>query len=122
MYIVGATLDDINNALAKTNEQYNNNICYNHFPELVCTTREGKPKYRLTLRVKNSKGEGARRGYTGRRLISACWHVHGTFFDNLPPTTTIITAGGTTHPGTEWQDRNIGSILHPLFFSEACDC
>jgi hypothetical protein len=29
---------------------------------------------------------------------------------------TIDTSGGN------WQDRNIGSSMYPLYFSEACDC
>ena len=37
----------------------------------------------FTLKVKDSKERGARRSWTGRILINACWHVHGEFFDKL---------------------------------------
>lgn len=39
--------------------------------------------FNVTLKVKNSRLSGARRSYTGRRLISACWHVHADFLEEL---------------------------------------
>ena len=114
--IIYANREDIQLALDLANKPFAGNLEFNNFQRLSDT------RYRVTLKVKDSKGPGARRGFTGRRLINACWHAHGTFFDYLPPDTKIVTAGLTTYPGEPWQDRNIGSLIQPLYFSEACDC
>jgi hypothetical protein len=80
----------------------------------------------FTLRVKSSSGPGAKIGYSGRKTISACWHVHGYFFEYLflsYPGIYIISQGKKmTSNSDNWQDQNIGSIMQPLYFSEACNC
>ena len=81
----------------------------------------------LRAKVKNSSGEGARRGVTGRRLVNGCFHLHGfvldALFDELP-TLKIISRGKTLTKGFFWndQDVNIGSQFQPLMLSETCDC
>ena len=106
-------------ALEIVNQKYNNNVIFKRL------TPEGR-RYRFTLRVKDSKGDGAKTGYTGRHTISACWHVHGNFFDALleiKPDAVIQSASKTiSSNGGNWQDWNIGSILNPLYFSESCNC
>jgi len=120
--IINATHEDIQKALTQANQELDNNLEFNNFQRLSDT------RHRVTLRVKSSKGKGARLGQSitnrgnRRHLINACWHAHGTFFDSLPEGTKIQAAGIVTHPGEDWQDRNIGSIIYPLWFSEACDC
>lgn len=116
MLIRNVSLTDLEMALGDTNDAFENNVIWNRSPEPV-----GKG-FRLTLRVKDSKGAGARRSHTGRRLVSACWHVHGTFFDALPEKAVIRTSDSITHPNDEWQDRNIGSMFQPLMHSDACEC
>lgn len=76
----------------------------------------------VRLRVANSRGKGARRGYSGRRITSACWHAHGSFIDALPLATKVVTSLGTTYPDNAWQDTNIGSVMRPMMYSEACLC
>lgn len=120
--IINATHEDIQKALDTANKEFDNNLEFNNFQRL------SDMRHRVTLRVKSSKGKGARLGFSRtnkgnrRHLINACWHAHGTFFDSLPTDTRIQTAGVVTYPGESWQDRNIGSIIEPLYFSEACDC
>jgi len=86
----------------------------------------------VTLRVKDSHGKGAKLSYpnpsTGRQrhLINACWHVHGYFFEALleiNENIVIKTAGRTVDKnGGNWHDWNIGSMMYPMYYSEACDC
>lgn len=81
-----------------------------------------------------------------RHIASACWHAHGVFFDALPrelwiyPDGRMLPALGEPPvsaksakvmiksgpwrfaPGDPWNDRNVGSRMQPLWYSEACDC
>lgn len=112
---------DLHAALDAVNEKYKGNVQFNRI-DRKSTSRGGGYTYAITLRVKSSKGPGARRSWGGRRLVSACWHVHGMFIDALPEHATIITAHGTVHPGDRWIDKNVGSQYKPAFMSELCDC
>lgn len=108
-------IQDLEKALDIINKKYQGNITFNRLDN------KG-----FTLKCKDSKKPGHRRGYSGRRLISACWHVHGDFFDALfeiKPEAIIISLGEKiTRFYGNWQDRNIGSMMYPLYLSEACDC
>jgi hypothetical protein len=120
MYAKNVSIKNVQDALAKTNEKYDNNIIFNR---LESTGRGVK----FTLTVRNSKKAGARRGISGRRIAAACWHVHGDLFDaliNIQPEV-IIRTSSTHHidkDGGNWQDRNIGSMMQPMMFSKACEC
>jgi len=107
-------------ALAIINKKYSGNVIFNRKPDPV-----GKA-FRFTLKVKNSRGKGAKIGFTGRRTPHACWHVHGDFFDaliKLSPKSVITSAGHkVSSSGGNWQDWNIGSMASPKMFSESCDC
>jgi hypothetical protein len=115
-----ATAETLSKALAIVNERFDNNVTYNRAPE-----KQGK-RLAFTLKVKDSRKPGARRGLTGRRSVAACWHVHGYFFDavwTIEPAA-IIDAGALRMTGKadNWQDRNIGSMYQPAMYSEACCC
>lgn len=120
-------LDQLYQALVVVNKKYNNNIQFNREPEYI-----SKNAIRFTLKVKDSKEAGHRLGFanlnTGkqRRLINACWHVHGDLFDALfeiNEKAVIVSAGKKiTVDNGNWEDRNIGGQMYPLYFSEACDC
>jgi len=107
-------------ALENVNLKYNNNVIWQRVPEAI-----GR-RFRFTLRVKNSRESGAKLGFSGRRTINACWHVHGNLFDEifkLEPKA-IIKSGGNdiTIEYGNWIDRNIGSIMQPMMYSNSCNC
>ncbi|MAH44877.1 hypothetical protein CMI37_03560 [Candidatus Pacearchaeota archaeon] len=115
MIIGNVTMSELESALYQTNTEFEGNVIWNRVES------EGR-RFRVTLRVRDSKGSGARRSASGRRLVSACWHVHGTFFDALPTEAVIRTAGRVKRPGDVWEDWNIGSMMYPTMHSQACDC
>ena len=110
---------DLEKALFNLNQKYENNIVWNRFE------RKGNG-YAFTLRVISSKGRGAKRGFSGRKTIHACWHVHGDFFDflfKINPRAYVWSAGNKiTKDYGNWEDRNIGSIVSPLMYSDSCEC
>ena len=115
---------DLDAALAAVNRIFMRNIIWNRKPQAL--NKRGDA-FRFTLRVKDSKRAGARRGHTGRRMVSACWHVHGHFFEALiaqNPDAVIFAAGSgrIDRNGGNWHDRNIGGWVNELMYSEACDC
>jgi len=126
--IIKATREELEQALAEINKRYEHNLTWNNFERL----NGNGTRFRVTLRVKDSHGKGAKLGHedyrTGkaRHTISACWHVHGNFFEALlaiNPEIIIKTAGRTVDKnGGNWQDWNIGSLMYPRYFSEACEC
>ena len=126
MIVNGATYVQLENALKETNLCFDGNIIWNHEPELMSARAY---RWRLTLRCKSSKAAGHRishaaEAYGGkaRNTVSACWHVHGTFFDALPTLSTIFALGRVIRPGDAWQDFNVGSIMYPMMASESCGC
>lgn len=126
MIIRKVTEKDLIQALKTINKRYKNNIIFNRLDQKTNTT------FNVTLKCKDSKKPGHRLGFyrtsTGkqRHLINACWHVHGYFFEALleiNPEARI--KAGTLYinrDGGNWQDRNIGSVMYPLMYSEACEC
>ena len=119
--IIKCNAKSIKNALDQTNKKFDNNLIFKKF-EFIGHTRDGMEKNQVTLTVKDSREAGGRRGFSGKRVAAACWHAHGTFFDNLPEGTEIIASGKKFYAGDEWIDRNIGSYCQPMYYSEACDC
>lgn len=112
---------DIDKAFKTVDKQFKKNLTVTK--EALSGT--GK-RWRVRLSVKDSRGSGGRIGYTGRRVKAACWHVHGYFFEALPLTSKIKAGNLTIIGGPDgegnWQDRNVGSIIQPMYYSEACDC
>ena len=110
--------NEMEKALAVVNKKYKGNITWKRFDD-------GKT-INFTLTVKSSKGPGGRIGFTGRRVAAACWHVHGDFFDALfgiNPAAVIVSMGERISiNGGNWQDKNIGSQIQPMYYSEACQC
>lgn len=119
------TSNDLQSALVKVNQKYDGNIKFNPDSDL--------PK-RFTLRV-NGKGKGD--AYSGsylmgmdwtkkRRTGSACWHVHGDFFDalfNINSDAKVYAQSNTiTKDHGNWQDFNVGSDYYPAYASKCCEC
>jgi len=129
MIVKNCLTDDINEALGLTNEIFDNNITYDKLPEY-----RGKRLY-FTLRVKNLNKVGAKINISGRKSISACWHVHGIFLEcllNINPKAIILTYWGKGNltikkdkggqVKNNWKDWNIGSFFKPRYVSNACNC
>jgi hypothetical protein len=138
MIAKNCSVEDLKQALKETNISFKNNVEFNRSPE-----PRGKNLI-FTLKVKDSKKPGHRLGFENaegkqRRMAYACWHVHGTFFDellNINPEAIICTWAGNKNQiystGRDkngaaivfgnWEDPNIGSVYNPLYFSEACEC
>jgi len=120
--IVGLSPNQIQAALNNVNTIFSDNVIFNRFDTIP--RRDGY-KFEVTLKVKDSKAAGSRISHSGRRMINACWHVYGVFFDEcfkLNPACTIKQCGEKVTPSNNWSDRNIGSIMQPLLYSGACDC
>ena len=116
MIITGATQTQLEDALEEANRRFDWNLRWNRFEALSAT------RFHVTLRVEDSRRPGHRWGRSGRRLVAACWHAHGRFFDALPKGAVIRASGRVIRPGDPWEDRNIGSIIFPMYYSEACEC
>jgi len=122
MIAINATTDDLHEALKAVNKRYKNNVIFNRLDYA------GR-RIRFTLKVKDSKKPGHRIGFSGRRMVAACWHVHGHFLEELfkiIPDAEVISSGAMrdriTKNGSNWQDWNIGPRVQPLYYSDACDC
>jgi len=117
------TINDLQTALEKVNQQYDNNIKFRRLDQ------QGRG-VRFTLTVNSSRGKGARLSvdYANRRrhLAAACWHVHGNFFDclfGIVPEAEITSNGEKiTKDYGNWRDWNIGSMMYPMAYSYACEC
>lgn len=117
MQFKNVSKQELDQALETINKKYDGNVIWNN------------PYH--TLRVQDSHGKGARKGYNGKHFVSACWHVHGDFFEALlkiQPKAIIKTVMSTVQINEygqisgNWLDKNIGSIMNPLSYSEACEC
>jgi len=103
-------------AIDKTNMKFDNNIEANRFDQVG-------NHYEVAIKCKSSRGKGAKHGYTGRRTTSCCWHVWGTFFDelfNLNPDIVITAQGNRITKGSgNWVDREVGQYIRE---STMCNC
>lgn len=114
---------DLDRALELVNEHYDGNIEYKDVNEL----NGRKWQTNFTLKAKDSRGKGGRINHTGRRVgNAACWHVHGHLFTaifSIDPMAEVMSGGRKiTALEGNWEDRNIGSLFQPMYYSEACDC
>lgn len=104
-------------ALKAVNKMYGDNIKFR---------RLEYPNF--TLKVLDSRGPGSAISASGRRTGSACWHVHGHFFDELfaiNPDAYVISRGVRVDiNGGNWDDWVIHqSYKYGTFLcSELCDC
>lgn len=143
MQVKGLDRDQVREIVDQISKrQFAGNLIFEREPEVY---RGG---VRFTLRVRDSRGPGHRRGFAGydgrppRRLIAACFHAYGEVIRALldAGAERIDTAparaerrkgkdrGGVWGPGEFHRmaarigDRNIGSMMAPMRFRDACDC
>ena len=117
--------DHLEHALHQVNKEFEDNVIFAHCNAL----NKAGTRWCIRLRVKSSKGAGARLsrpsaffGRKQRRLTAACWHVYGTFYDNLPLNASIRAWGRKIIPQDKWKDIDWGSVLEPCYLSELCKC
>lgn len=132
MICIGATITDLEKALSIINKQYEGNI---EFKVITAINRKGD-RVRFTLTVCDSRKAGARRGvWDNRRVHAACWHAHGDFFDALLTIVPSAIIRSSYNQGeieiykdrdgdiqNNWRDWNIGSQMHKVNYSQACEC
>lgn len=121
-------LDEIMEIVAGVgDEHYAGNLAIERY------ARQKSPRsVQIRIIVNSSRDPGARRSWSGRRTISACWHAHRDVYRAIltaHPAATIATAMATyrgiegfeqTYPGTAY--KNIGSMMQPAYMPELCDC
>ncbi len=111
-----ASRDTVLQAIANVNKKRKYQISLNR------DEQKGK-NFFFTLKTP-SKVPGARKSHTGRHMPKASWHAHGFVFEEifkLDPSAHIVsgTEKIVSGPhGGNWEDRNIGSIMNPCYFSE----
>jgi hypothetical protein len=128
MKFKNVTVEDMNQALKAINERFDGNIAFNRFDV-------GTKTINATLRVISSKSGSKGRKLNQSWLISkkgfksgssACWHVHGYFFESLlkiAPNAEITTQyGRIDKSGGNWVDHQKGSLMEPIMYSELCEC
>jgi len=124
MLIRNVTIADCEKALAIVNDKHggNGNVVFRD----IKIVSSPKNSVRLTLTVRNSRGPFSRTSASmfnrGRRVAACCWHGYGFFMDALPKEAVIRVGNEKRRPGDKWVDRNIGSQMSPMFYSDACDC
>lgn len=86
------------------------------------TNRLDKSGKYTNFTLKSKSGiPGARTSHSGRNLACASWHAHGYVMDKifeLEPECYIDSMGSRLFKGFQWEDKNIGSIISPMYFSE----
>ena len=97
-------------------------------------TREGGERwsFRLVLPHDEHRETYRRRGHSGQRIASVCWHGHRDFLRALfgvCPDGRVKSAfadyqgrEGFESSYRETGRRNIGSMMRPLRLADACDC
>ncbi len=126
MIIRNASLPLIDAALVNANSNFDNNIIFKRIE------KEGRG-FRLTLRVKNSRGKGAKLGFDGKRhTVAACFHAHKAFLKelyDLAPGAKTISSQAIFEGKTQFDanahfvgQKNIGSVMRPLEYGQACNC
>jgi hypothetical protein len=130
MQVRKTSISDLYKALDIVNQKYSNNIEFRTIEERgrIIRFRLKVKKYSLPGYAVSARSRDKNKlSITG----SACWHVHGDFFDALLGINknAIIRAGRSlngayriTSQGGNWQDYNIGGTAYPFFASEACNC
>lgn len=128
MQITGVSLGDFYDLTEHVSrESYGGNVIVN--PDAY--SHSGN-RITARLRVNSSRAPGARRAWSGRRTVAACWHAYrdvlSRVFDYNPDArirTMMATYKGregflSDYPGTAYQ--NVGSQISPVTMPALCGC
>ena len=138
MEIRGITPEQLSNVVFRVSrERYDGNVVcewernrYHREPS-VKWMRGGVPSFRGRIVVESSRGSGARRSWSGRRMPVACWHVFRDVFRQAfqeYPSARFATSLArytaenfeTTYPATGYV--NAGSMYQPVRLVDLCEC
>lgn len=123
MRISNVSREDLYRAMDEVNVLYDGNVM---FKSIKQANAKGTI-WNVSLRAVKSDGPGARRAVSGRKLISACWHVFGDFMDLLPKNA-VIRSGyfgeSCRKPGEPWQEQKVhaGGFYGDVDMADLCDC
>lgn len=139
MQVKNSSIAELESALKIVNKKYDNNIQFKRIDKMG-------NKVIFTLKVKNAnkkhgttKGRALNYGYVMKQQNpnypsgsyassgSACWHVHGEFFEALLSINdnAVITSviGTIDKNGGNWQDKEVGAPYYGyLMMSDLCEC
>ncbi len=127
MLIKNTNITELTEALVRVNEKYEGNVRFNDIKPI----NQADTRFKMTLRVVSSKGPGhklSQRAWKDkqRRLVAACWHVHGDYFDclfDINPKVEIRTGGFIYKSKRDnWEDIQVGSMMFPAYMSDLCEC
>lgn len=109
-----------------SNEAFDGNVVFKREPE-----RTGRA-VSFTLTVRKAADKGGRRGHSGRRVCACCWHGHRDVMSAIfaeYPDARLKTAQADYRGRDEFEAEfegtgyaNIGSMVEPLHYRDACDC
>lgn len=126
----GVTFGDVAATVARVSaERYDGNVILDDNAHALLS---GGRSFRGRLKVKSSRGPGARRSWSGRRMPVACWHAYrdvmAAVFAEHPDArirTSMANYVGRAgfedlYPGTAY--INVGSQVSPAYMPDLCEC
>ena len=120
MKIKGLSIEQLETALSNVNKKHGYKLRF------VDGISKNGNFLNCRLRSEKSNIEGASKSVSGRNSVSASWHAHGYFFDELYDMNpnALIYSGGLKmmSKADNWQDYNLGSQINPCFASELSIC
>lgn len=128
MLIRNVSQSQVTAIVAQVSAQYGDNITTHQDMH-----EDGVRVKRVTgrIRAESSRGPGARKSWSGRRTVSACWHAHRDFYRALfaaYPNATVKTMLAN-YTSQNFEDtyratgnQNIGSLFAPAYMPELCEC
>ena len=127
MLVTGLSLDKFKEITDRVSaDKYDGNVVVHHDAHPLSGNR-----FQGRLWVQSSRGPGARRSWSGRRMPAACWHAYRdvlmAVFSEYPDA--IARTGLATYRGLEGflrdypatGERNVGSVMQPVTMPELCD-
>lgn len=126
MKVYGITEPQLQEIIQNVSQrEYAGNLTWNY-------TEAHRNHVSFTLRVESSKGLGHRIGHSGKRMVAACWHAHRDVMKALfkeYPNARLTSALATYRNADDFNrsfpatgNKNIGSMMQPMFMSDACEC
>jgi hypothetical protein len=127
MELIGITLAQFETAIANVTASYGGNLEIHDDAKSV-SSRSSRGR----VVVRDSRGPGARRSWSGRHGKWACWHAYRDVLTELfeinpdarirTSLTAYIGRDGfeSSYPATAY--KNIGSMVAPAYMPELCDC